>query len=101
VLLVNDVFPANKHVVAHEYAHGLWHRVMSDNRRADWIELYTSHVELDATKANVVKNVIADCKELSGKGALKNLVTVGKKVSAMSSLRDLSCSPCGWIFLMS
>lgn len=79
VLLVDDVFPATKHVVAHEYAHGLWHRVMSDNRRADWIELYTSHVELDATKANVVKNVIADCKELSGKGALKTLMSSYRK----------------------
>jgi hypothetical protein len=67
------------HLVGHEYAHGLWYRVMTDAKRADWIDLYSQSVLIDSISDNKIKPVLGDFAALKGKGAIKEMFKELKK----------------------
>jgi hypothetical protein len=82
IYYVDDLLPLKQHTIGHEYGHGMWHRVMSDAKRADWIELYHKSVMQEANGGNSIKVVMADFANLRGRGAIKELFSEYKKDDA-------------------
>jgi hypothetical protein len=76
---LNDMSGINEHIVIHEFGHGVWQHILSDDKRADWIELYADCVAVDEVGANRIKSVLNDFASLKGKGAIKQLFTEYKK----------------------
>ena len=83
---IDDIYTLTRATIAHEYAHGLWDRIMSDSKRADWIELYHSCVMVEASGDNAIKSVLVDFASLKGKGAIRELMGEYKKDGAAASL---------------
>lgn len=74
VYMTDKISPLTKHIATHEYAHGLWARVMSLEMQARWIESYHNSVTVTSIGGNIVGSVLADFRELSGPNAIKTLV---------------------------
>lgn len=65
--------------ITHEYGHGLWHRVMSDRKRAEWVEAYHASVVDDTLGDNVRRSILYDMRQVKSRAALASVVKDARK----------------------
>lgn len=69
-----DNIPLDLHLVAHEFGHGCWHRLMSDKVRGQWVDAYATSIEVAHSGGNQVLSVLSDLASLQGRDAIRTLV---------------------------
>lgn len=53
-----------RYIIFHEYAHGIWYRMMTPKMRLSWVKMYHKYITLQEIKSKELKDILGEVESL-------------------------------------
>lgn len=78
-----------RYIIFHEYAHGIWYRMMTPRMRLQWVKLYHKYITLQEIKEKELKGILGDVESLGSVRAFMRECDEETKVQMKEILKHI------------